>query len=201
MNLSKLIRNITLLFAFLFIAQQPVLASPSNAEALDLVKSTSDKVLAAIKKDPTNAFNVAKSFVLPYFDFVAMSRLVIGRNWNSASAAHQNEFVEAFKELLIRTYANTMNEAAGTVSDVQILPIRDKDGSDRITVQTIVKYGNNQSLRVDYSLRHRQDDWKVYDVSAAGISLVTNYRAEFQELYTRSGMAGLIEEIKRKNKG
>jgi phospholipid transport system substrate-binding protein len=172
----------------------------ANADALKLIKDTTDKVLVAIKKDPENAANVAKEYVLPHFDFLSMSRLVVGQNWKSATNEQKIQFVQSFRDLLIRTYANTLTEAAKSEVKVEYLPIRDREGDNRITVQTKVEYAN-QSIKLDYALRDKDGVWKVWNVTAGGVSLVTNYRAEFQKIYREKGMDGLIEAVNQKNKG
>jgi phospholipid transport system substrate-binding protein len=172
----------------------------ANADALKLIKDTTDKVLSAIKKNPKNASTVAKQYVLPHFDFWAMSRLVVGQNWKSATKDQKEQFVQAFRNLLIRTYANTLTEAAKSEVKVKYLPIREEEGANKLTVQTRVKF-NGKSIKLDYAMRSKKNGWKVWNVIAGGVSLVTNYRAEFQKIHKEKGMDGLIQAVKQKNKG
>lgn len=172
----------------------------ANADAQKLVKSTTDKVLASIKKNPKNAANVAKKHVLPHFDFWAMSRLVVGKNWKGASKDQKKRFVQAFRNLLIRTYANTLKEAAKSKVSVNYLAVRGKEGAKKVVVPTRVKY-KGKTIKLDYSLRQKKNGWKVWNVTAGGVSLVTNYRAEFQKIHKEKGMEGLIKAVNKKNKG
>lgn len=172
----------------------------ANADAQKLVKSTTDKVLASIKKNPKNAANVAKKHVLPHFDFWAMSRLVVGKNWKGASKDQKKRFVQAFRNLLIRTYANTLKEAAKSTVSVNYLPVRGKEGAKKVVVPTRVKY-KGKTIKLDYSLRQKKNGWKVWNITAGGVSLVTNYRAEFQKIHKEKGMEGLIKAVNKKNKG
>jgi len=172
----------------------------ANIDAQKLIKDTTDKVLSAIKKDPKNAASVAKKHVLPHFDFWAMSRLVLAKNWKSATKTQKKQFVQAFRNLLIRTYANTLKEAAKSKVNVEYLPIRAKEGSKKLKVQTRVKF-KGKSIKLDYALHDKKGAWKVWNVTAGGVSLVTNYRAEFQKIHREKGMDGLIKVVNQKNKG
>ncbi|MEK7989730.1 MAG: ABC transporter substrate-binding protein [Thiotrichaceae bacterium] len=197
MRLNFFFKQAVFLFLMTFAFQG---AWAANADAQKLIKDTTDKVLSAIKKDPENASSVAKEYVLPHFDFLVMSRLVVGKNWKSATDEQKIQFVQAFRDLLIRTYANTLTEAAKSEVKVEYFPVRDKEGQSRITVQTKVQYAN-QSIKLDYALRDKKGAWKVWNVTAGGVSLVTNYRAEFQKIYKEKGMDGLINTVNEKNKG
>ena len=181
------------------LAWQGVSAQETNPNAAKaLIEETTQHVLNAIQENPDNAFEVAQEHVLPHFDFIAMSRLVIGKNWKGATKDQKKQFVHAFRDLLIRTYANTLIEAAKSDVSVKYLPVRAKEGAKRIRVQTLVQF-KGKTIKLDYSLRTKKGEWKVWDVSAEGVSLVTNYRAEFQKIHKEKGMDGLIETVNDKN--
>ncbi len=191
-------KHLFFLFFMLFAWQGMSAQAATPNDAKKLIQETIDKVLVAIKADPDNAATVAKEYVLPHFDFIAMSRLVLGKNWKTATDEQKKSFVLAFRDLLIRTYSNTLVEAVKSDVNVEYLPIRAKDDDKMIKLQTEVKY-NNQTIKTDYSLRAKGDTWKVWDVSVGGVSLVTNYRAEFQTIHKEKGMDGLIDTVNEKN--
>lgn len=193
-------KPIAFLFLTMFVSQGVSAEMHDPAEAKTLIETTTNQVLAAIQENPEDAIEVTKTRVLPHFDFVAMSRLVVSKNWKSATKDQKKRFIQAFRNLLIRTYANTLVEAAKSDVVVEYLPIRAKEGAKRVKVQTVVKYNGNK-VKLDYSLRVKKDSWKVWNVSAGGVSLVTNYRAEFQKIHKESGMDGLIDTVKKKNSG
>ncbi len=197
MKHNPFLQRFLFLFLMLFALQG---AWAANADAQKLVEDTTDKVLAAIKKDPGNAAGVARKYVLSHFDFWAMSRLVLAKNWNTATKDQQKRFVQAFRDLLIRTYANTLAEAAKSKVTVEYLPIHAKEGAKNLKVQTRVNY-KGKSIKLDYAMRQKKDTWKVWNVTAGGVSLVTNYRAEFQKIHKEKGMDGLIDAVNSKNKG
>lgn len=199
MKLPNFFKQVVFLCFALLIFLQGVSAQDANpAAAKALIESTTQQVLDAIKGNPDHAFDVAQEYVLPHFDFIAMSRLVIGKNWKSATTDQKKQFVQAFRDLLIRTYANTLIEAAKSDVNVEYLPIRAKEGAKRIRVQSLVQF-KGKTIKLDYSLRIKKGEWKVWDVSAGGVSLVTNYRAEFQTIHKEKGMDGLIETVNDKN--
>lgn len=197
MKLNYYFKHTVFLLLMMFALQG---ANASNADAQKLIETTTDKVLAAIKKNPNNAAGVAKRYVLPHFDFWAMSSLVVGKNWKAATQDQKKRFVRAFRSLLIRTYANTLKEAAKSEVSVSYLPIRAKEGANKLKVQTRVKY-KGKTIKLDYSMRKKSNGWKVWNVIAGGVSLVTNYRVEFGKIHKEKGMDGLISAINKKNKG
>ena len=197
MKLNYFFKQAVFLFLMMFALQG---AWAANADAQKLVKKTTDKVLASIKQNPKNAAGVAKKHVLPHFDFWAMSRLVVGKNWKPATKDQKKRFVQAFRNLLIRTYANTLKEAAKSKVSVNYLPVRGKEGAKKVIVPTRVKY-KGKTIKLDYSLRLKKNGWKVWNVTAGGVSLVTNYRSEFQKIHKKEGMEGLIKAVNKKNKG
>ena len=123
-----------------------------------------------------------------------MSKLALGKNWRSATEDQQNRFVDAFKTMLIRTYSRSLTEYAG--QEVIFLPYRPPaEGKRTVTVQTQIKQDSGPLIPIDYSLRIKDDIWKVYDIKIEGISLVTNYRNTFAADINQLGIEGLIKKL------
>ncbi|MEW6445377.1 MAG: ABC transporter substrate-binding protein [Pseudomonadota bacterium] len=199
-------RALHALFVLLFLTL--VLPLPARAEIGpdELVKSTSDKVLAAIKQnrdqlktDPKLVYRIVDELVLPHFDFEAMSKLVLGANWRQASAAQQNVFTAEFRTLLVRTYAKSLAEY--DEQGIKYLPMRPDADPAEATVRTEIQPKAGPSIPVDYRLKKTAEGWKVFDVSIDAVSLVTNYRTTFAQDIQRIGMDGLIKQLQRRNVG
>lgn len=173
----------------------------ANMQPDELIKSTSEKVLSALAQNkekyaqqPEQLQALVNDIILPHMDFRAMSKLALGKNWRSANAAQQERFVEAFKSMLIRTYSKSLTEYAG--QEIKFLPYRgQEEGKSTVTVKTAINQSNGPEIPIDYSLRIKDDIWKVYDIKIDGISLVTNYRSSFSADINRVGMDGLIDKL------
>lgn len=175
----------------------------SNEDALTLVKQTTQEVLKELQRgdienNPARVYKLIDEVVLPNFDFKKMSMYVLGKNWRKATEDQQERFVKAFRNLLVRTYSKTLTEAANADVEVSYSPIRDPEGSRRITVRTKVTY-NNQTVELDYDMYSSKDTWKVWNVKAGGVSLVTNYRSEFENDIQSEGIDSLINKLQTKN--
>lgn len=180
-------------------------AQAAEMQPDELIKSTSEKVLSTLeqnrekyKEQPDEINQLVNDIILPHLDFRAMSKLALGKNWRSATEDQQNRFVDAFKNMLIRTYSKSLTEYAG--QEIIFLPYRPPaEGKRTVTVQTQIKQNNGPVIPIDYSLRIKDDIWKVYDIKIDGISLVTNYRNTFAADINQLGMEGLIKKLLAKS--
>lgn len=171
-----------------------------------LVKTTANDVLEIIKKDKDiqsgdmkKITALAEEKILPHFDFDAMSKSVLGKNWREATKEQQAQFVAEFRTLLVRTYASALAKYRNQT--IEYKPLRAEPGDTRVTVKTQIIQPGGPPLPVDYTLKLTGDTWKVVDVTIEGVSLVTNYRGQFANELKQTDMAGLIQRIADKNKG
>ena len=183
-------------------------AAPALAqEAPDaLVKRVSQDVLATIKADPlVQAGNEARIRevievkLLPHFDFARMTALAMGRNWRAATPEQQKRLTDEFRTLLVRTYSGALNQYRNETIDYK--PLRMNPGDTEVTVRTAVMRPGGAPVQIDYSMEKTADGWKGYDVIVGGVSLVTNYRDEFNEQIKNGGVDGLIKTLADRNKG
>jgi|LakWasM128_HOW14_FD_contig_31_311175_length_1386_multi_8_in_0_out_0_2 phospholipid transport system substrate-binding protein len=170
-----------------------------------LVKNTANDVLEIIRKDKDiqngdmrKISALAEEKILPHFDFERMSRMVLGKHWNRATKEQQQQFVNEFRSLLIRTYASALTKYRNQA--IEYKPMRAQPSDTDVTVRTQIVQPGSQPLPIDYSLVRKEDGWKVYDVVIEGVSLVTNYRGQFSSEVRQSGMDGLIQRLADKNK-
>ena len=183
-------------------------ALPANAqEAPDaMVKRVSQEVIATIKADPlVQAGNEARirevieAKLVPNFDFPRMTALAMGKNWRAASPEQQKRLTDEFKTLLVRTYSGALTKYRDETIDYK--PLRMSPADTDVTVRTLVMKSGGQPIQIDYSLTKAADGWKVFDVVIGGVSLVTNYRDEFNEQMKNGGVDGLIKTLSDRNKG
>lgn len=183
-------------------------AGPAYAqEAPDaLVKRVSQEVLQIIKSDPkvqagdqARIREVVEAKLLQHFDFTRMTALAMGRNWAKASPDQQKRLVDEFRSLLVRTYSGALVQYRNQTIDFK--PLRADAGATDVTVRTEVVRSGQAPVPIDYSMSKGPDGWRAYDVIIGGVSLVTNYRDEFNEQVRSGGVDGLIASLAARNKG
>lgn len=171
-----------------------------------LVKRVAEDVLVSIRADKDlQSGNQAKikelieSKLSPHFDFTRMTALAMGRNWRSATPEQQKQLTDQFRTLLVRTYSGALSNYRDNTIDYK--PLKLNPGDNDVTVRTEVRRPSQTSVPIDYSMEKTPDGWKAYDVIVAGVSLVTNYRDEFNDIIKSSGIDGLIKTLADKNRG
>lgn len=177
-------------------------AAAESAE--DVVRQTTSEVLTrldadkdALKSDPKRLFELIDEVVLPKFDFERMSRWVLGRNWNAADAAAQEQFVYEFRRLLVRTYGTALLEYSN--QRVNVLPATAEEGAGTVTVRTEVLRADGRPIAINYRLHESGGEWKVFDVAIEGVSLVSTYRSSFADEVRKGGIDGLIRNLSSRN--
>jgi phospholipid transport system substrate-binding protein len=170
-----------------------------------LVKNVTLEVVELITKDKeikagsrAKLIQVIEAKVLPHFNFGAMTALAMGQSWSKATPEQKKRLVEEFKTLLVRTYASAL--AAYSEQRFDFRPLRARPADTDVTVNVRVLQSGAQPVAIDYSMEKTAAGWKVYDVMVGGVSLVANYRTEFNATVRESGIDGLIRSLQTKNR-
>jgi len=171
----------------------------ARTEAKTTVKQTLDAVVAVLqdqslssKQRQTRTEEVAYE----HFDFATITRLVLARNWRRLSEEQRSDFVVEFKRHLSLTYGKTLQ----AYQDEKLLVDRARlERSGDVTVRTRIIGAAADATLVDYRLRKREDGWFVIDVIIEGVSLISNFRTQTQEIIGDIGPGGLIERLRKKN--
>jgi len=192
------------LIALLMVATLNVWAA-DYSQAKALIEDSINEALETFKADPSQTYKLVDKIVLPLFDFVKMSKLVLGRNWRKATREQKKRFVIEFRALLVRTYTTALVKRAKTdikvsISYEQPVNAGRRSCPDCIILKTNVKLNGKQPVKVDYAMYPKKGKWKVYNVSVGGVSLVTTYRNEFKNDVRTIGINGLINKIKKQNR-
>jgi len=171
-----------------------------------IVKRVATDVIATIKSDPAiqagneaRIRDVLETKLLPNFDFARMTALAMGKNWRSATPEQQQRVTDEFRALLVRTYSSALNNYRNETIDYK--PLRMNAGDTEVTVRTLVVRPSGAPVQIDYSMEKKADGWKCYDVIVGGVSLVTNYRDEFNDQVKNGGVDGLIKTLADRNRG
>jgi phospholipid transport system substrate-binding protein len=178
---------------------QPELLAPDvlvknvTVEVVDIILKDKD----IQKGDRKKVIALIEAKVLPHFNFQAMTSSAVGRNWDKASADQKTRLMDEFKTLLVRTYSSALASYSSQKFDFR--PLRGKPTDTDVTVNVRILQSGNQPVTIDYDMEKRPGGWKVWDVRVGGISLVANYRTEFDNLIRDSGVDGLIKALAAKN--
>ena len=178
---------------------QPELLAPDvlvknvTLEVVDIILKDKD----IQKGDRKKVIALIEAKVLPHFNFQAMTSSAVGRNWDKASADQKARLMDEFKTLLVRTYSSAL--ASYSNQKFEFRPLRSKPTDTDVTVNVRIIQSGNQPVTIDYDMEKRPGGWKVWDVRVGGISLVANYRTEFDNLIRDSGVDGLIKALVAKN--
>ena len=134
-----------------------------------------------------------------HFDFDVISRLALARNWATLSPEQQTRFIEEFRQHLSVTYGRNLDSYSN--EKVVILGDREEQRGDWSVKTKIARGGGNDDIMVDYRLRKvaNGDEWKIIDVTIESVSLVANFRSQFQEIMASGGADRLLTLLAEKN--
>ena len=175
----------------------------AKSETVALIEQASQQVFQTLREDPERTRNdpdflyeVVEEIILPIIDFGGVSRLILARHWRTATPEQRERFVNAFRGMLVRTYALQMADHLD--KDIRVLPNRSNQDERMAQVATEIVMGQGQSnLSVIYSLRPVDGEWKVFDLTVEGLSLVGNFRTNFGAEVERQGLDRLIARLEQ----
>jgi phospholipid transport system substrate-binding protein len=173
-----------------------------------LVDNIAQEVLAIARQDneirtgsKARLLEIVEAKVLPHFDFARMTRLAMGKNWPKATPEQQQQLVKEFRTLLVRTYSNAFTTYRDYAIKVEPLKSKADNNDSDATVRTqVIRDRGQKPVSIDYSMAKTADGWKAYDVTVAGVSLVTNYRSTFNSQVHEGGVEKLIQTLTEKNR-
>jgi phospholipid transport system substrate-binding protein len=128
------------------------------------------------------------------FDFSEIAKRSMARHWQPLSETQRNEFVGLFADLLERSYISKIETYGGE----KIQYTAERADGDLATVSTRIITKNGTEVPVDYRMIKRADRWLVYDVSIEGVSLVSNYRTQFNKIIQTTSYNELVSKLRNK---
>lgn len=180
---------------------EPARAAASTTPPDVVVKANTDKLqqLIAANHDKYQAdlptfYNVVDEVIVPHFDVPFIAKTVLGKNWRGASEEQRKRFAEAFKSMLIRNYANAMIQYSDTVK-AEFKPLRMAPGDDDVTVMSNLLRNGKPPVAIGFAMHLDGGAWKIYDITVENISLVTNFRAQFNAEIKRSDLDSVIARM------
>jgi phospholipid transport system substrate-binding protein len=175
-----------------WIAPAPVSGETPSAQ----IQQTVEQVLKVV----TNTANgeaerkeMLHSALMPRFDWYEMAKQSLGKHWQSASG-REDEFVAAFAEFLGSAYVGKI----GSYRDEKIVFLREVVDNERAQVMTKIVPDKGEPTAINYRLHRIDGQWKIYDVVVEDISLVVNFRSQFNRLLAKGSFDDLLSQLKEK---
>lgn len=166
-----------------------------NAQVIGSLK----KHQAELKSHPQYVQQAIKAYFIPHVDTQGMSRSVLGRNiWQTATVDEKNQFTNEFTNLVLRTYAQPLVNFNG--EKVEFLPMKPSSTPKFTQIKSIVVRPNGQRIPITYHLVQNNDEWKIYDLSVEGVSLLNSFRSQFGDALKQDSLKTVIHALHEKNK-
>ena len=194
----EIVAAVGLLYLFFSV----LLPAPSRAGGpTDQVRGTVDKVLTIVRNShPTSKAQMEAQraqlveVIYPRFDFTEMAKRSLGRHWAGRTPEEQREFVTIFAAMLGRSYADNIE----SYTSQNVLYTRESEDHNYAQVDTKIVTENRPPLSINYKLQSVDKVWKVYDLVIEDISVVNNYRSQFNRVIARSSFEELVRVMKEK---
>ena len=181
--------------------------APSGARAGEVIEQLKPEVGQVIKVLENPAFkgeaktrerrDALRRVGYPIFDWTQMAQRSLGRHWQDRTPSERDEFVGYFRDLMMQTYITTIERYSGE----QIVYLNDSVQGDEATVNTKFVTKQGQEIAIAYRMNRQGRRWLVYDVLVASVSLVANYRAQFDQIIQTSSYPDLLRRIKAHDAG
>jgi phospholipid transport system substrate-binding protein len=177
-------------------AQSPV---PMLERATNQIITTLKANKSSLKNNPNIIYKAVQTYIVPNVDVAGMSRSVLGRQaWTKASSAEKAQFSKEFTHLVIRTYASPLAQYSDET--VQFLPLRGSLNSRFMRVNSVIVRSQGQNIPLSYSLVSKNGQWKIYDLSVEGVSLLQSFRSQFAQVLQHADVSEVIRQMQQKQK-
>ena len=167
------------------------------------VKGTIDKVLDILKdpalKGPEKddvRLEQLKRAIYSRFEFAEMAKRCLGVHWRKRTPQERKEFVDIFSDLLEQSYRSKIERY--TDQKISYTGERLDDNRFGVVNTEIISQRENLAIPIDYKVLRRNGQWKVYDVVIDGISLISNYRSQFNRIIQRNSYDELVKRMRTK---
>lgn len=163
------------------------------------IQGAIEKVVATLKDPSLKAkkqerMQQLRQVIYPKFDFAEMAKRSLGSHWQKRSADEQRDFVKLFTELIENAYLDNLEAYDG--EKVAITGEKQDKGFAEVNSKIATKKG--EEIAINYKLHQGSGDWKIYDVVIENVSLVNNYRSQFNRVIAQSSFEDLFRRMKDK---
>lgn len=191
----------SIILGICMLLSQSLLAQSSPVPMLERVANDIIATLKAnknkLKSNQEIIYKTVEVNLLPNVDVAGMSRSVLGRQaWTKATPAERAQFSKEFTRLVIRTYSSPLAQYSD--ERIQFLPLRGATNSRFIRVNSVIVRSKGQNIPLSYSLVSKNDQWKIYDISVEGVSLLQSFRSQFAQVLQNATIADVIKQMQQK---
>jgi phospholipid transport system substrate-binding protein len=171
-----------------------VIIEQTSTQLLDIINQESDR----IREDVKFVDSIVNEIIVPIIDLQSMAKLILGKHWKTASEQQRTDFIDEFKNMLIRTYAKSVADFGH--AKINIIPNAEGQKGKFYRVKTQVTLSGNPPLNVDYVFRQQNDkQWKAFDLVVDGLSMIKNFRSSFSQEIEETSLDALIDRIRNTN--
>jgi phospholipid transport system substrate-binding protein len=190
-------RSALCMIMVLFLATN-VLAGVNNG-VTDEVKKTVDEVVRIVsdkemKKNDLKRRQALKKTISIIFDYSEMAKRSLGKHWNQRTAAEKKQFTDLFASLLENSYASKIE----SYNNEKIVYLKETIDGEYAEVKSKVVTAKRDEFTLDYRMINQNGKWMVYDVVIEGVSLVSNYRTQFNKIISSNGYPELVKKLQTK---
>ena len=191
-------------FIIISIAVSVFILLAYNAQAgvaTDRIKTATDKLIEIVSNNDLDPPEMADKRALmireavdKVFDWAAFSQRALGSHWKELNKKEKEEFIPLFGKLIEQTYMDKTRQYSGQQMNFINEELDEKYGS--VDAEVIIK--NDVNVPIQFRVLKKNETWFIYDVKIEGISLVNNYRVQFNNIINKSGYTELVSKLKNK---
>ena len=183
-----------LLFAY-WLAPVLALANSPTEQIQQTIQQVMNVVANPTSSDQSREEMLRKA-LLPRFDWLDMAKQALGKHWSRASG-RESEFVAAFAEFLGNAYIGQI----GSYRDEKVLFVHESIDNSGAQVKTKIVSDKGELTSVNYRLHRIEGEWKIYDVVVEDISIVVNYRSQFNRILAKGSFDDLLKQLRQTHSG
>jgi phospholipid transport system substrate-binding protein len=196
MNTHRPLKTLLVAVSFVVALAAPALAGPPTEQ----IRGQVDKALRVLD-DPSLEGNTTerharvRKVIEEIFDYQDSARRALGPHWNARTPQEREEFTRLFADLLDRAYVSKIDLYQGE----KVSYLGETINGDDATVKTRIVTPKATEIPVEYRSHLKDGRWKVYDVVIEGVSLISNYRTQFNKVVTTESYETLVQKLRAKD--
>ncbi len=175
------------------------LATTAFAGVTDDVKKTVDELFVIatdknLKNNSQQLHQALKKSIRSIFDYSEMAKRTLGRHWKMRTQTERTQFTDLLASLLDNTYINKFV----SYNNEKVVYLKETLDGNYAEVKSKVITAKHDEYSLDYRLHYKNGRWMVYDIVIEGVSLVSNYRTQFNSIINNSGYSELVKRLQTK---
>jgi len=175
-----------------------VVAAPAWAGPTDQLREYTDKVIKVLNDPALESSDrraAVRTIALEAFDSTETAKRVLARHWQARTPAERDEFIQLFADLLERTYIMRINDYGGE----KVRYLGESVDGDLAIVRARILTKNGTEVPVESRMLRRGDRWLIYDIVIENVSLIANYRSQFDRIVRTNSYEELVRRLKSKS--